>query len=271
MKITALLENTVKDPALKAKHGLSFYIETTKHKVLFDLGPDDSYIHNAQMMGIDLTQVDTVIISHGHYDHGGALASFFSINDRAKVFLRPQAFGPYYYKRLFKKKYIGLDVELVVNDRIFYTDDTLPIDEELFIFSDVQGQHSGKSGHCLHKKTANGYKRDDFLHEQNLIVTAEGKSVLFSGCSHRGIDNILKAAENHQSGIQAVFGGFHLFNPTTKAVESPKLIGELANELAESDIVYYTGHCTGNDAFEILKGIMGEKIQYFATGSVVEF
>ena len=70
MKIVMLVENTVKDTKLKSKFGLSIYIETSKHKILLDLGPDDTYLHNARKMSIDLTEVDTVVLSHGHFDHG---------------------------------------------------------------------------------------------------------------------------------------------------------------------------------------------------------
>ena len=179
MKITALLENTTKDTALTPKHGLSIYIETPKHKVLFDLGPDDTCLQNAQTMGIDLAQVDTVVLSHGHYDHGGALASFLKINDKARLYFHKQAFEPHYHKVLFVKKYIGLDKNQADNERIFFTDDKIRIDDELFLFSDVEGWLDTKSSRLLLKKTPAGYERDSFAHEQSLIVTAEDKSVLF--------------------------------------------------------------------------------------------
>ena len=70
MKIVSLLEN-IKTPGVKAKHGLSLYIETENHKILFDCGPDNKFIQNAKVKNIDLTKVDIVIISHGHIDHGG--------------------------------------------------------------------------------------------------------------------------------------------------------------------------------------------------------
>lgn len=76
MRIISLVENTAR-AELKAKHGLSLYIETDNHRILFDLGPDKTLYANAKKRNIDLTKVDTVIISHGHADHGGALKDFF--------------------------------------------------------------------------------------------------------------------------------------------------------------------------------------------------
>ena len=71
MKITALVENRT-NTGMKTAHGLALFIETGKHKLLFDLGPDETLFENAKRKGVDLSAVDTVIISHGHRDHGGA-------------------------------------------------------------------------------------------------------------------------------------------------------------------------------------------------------
>jgi len=269
MKISALVENTTIDSALIPKHGLSIYIETANHKILFDLGPDDTCLHNAKIMGIDLAEVDTVVLSHGHYDHGGALASFLKINNKARLYFRRYAFEPYYQKKLFTKKYIGLDQSLADNERIIFTDDTLRIDDELFIFSDIEGQFDTKSNRVLLKKTPNGYVQDDFIHEQCLIVSEGDKAALFSGCSHRGINNILRAAYKHQPVIQAVFGGFHLYNPISNAVEPPEVVTRLATELSERETVFYTCHCTGKIAFEIMRGVMDDKVQYLSTGTII--
>ena len=81
MKITALVENK-SSCELAAVHGLSLYIETDRHKLLFDLGPDDTLLKNAQKRDIDLRQADTVVLSHGHSDHGGAQIGRASCRER---------------------------------------------------------------------------------------------------------------------------------------------------------------------------------------------
>jgi 7,8-dihydropterin-6-yl-methyl-4-(beta-D-ribofuranosyl)aminobenzene 5'-phosphate synthase len=186
VKITVLVENTTKNMALKPKHGLSLHIETPNHKVLFDVGSDDTYLCNASKLGVDVTEVDTMILSHGHKDHGGALSGFLKVNTKAKVYIHKKALEPHYIKVLFAKIYIGLDKNLAENERIVFTDDTIKIDNELFLFSNVEGQFDTKSQRVLLKKTANGYVRDDFAHEQNLIISTGDKVVLFSGCSQIG-------------------------------------------------------------------------------------
>jgi len=270
MKITVLAENTANRADLKTVHGLSIYIETPKHKLLFDTGPEDIAFVNAAKLGIDLADVDTVVISHGHDDHGGALKRFLESNSKARIYIRRQAFEPHFADVAGEKKYIGLDAELAENERIVFTGDAMLIDDELFLFSAVEPSLDTQSRKVLLKQGADGLEQDDFTHEQNLILTAEGKSVLFSGCAHSGVNGILKEALRHQPDIYAVIGGFHLYNPNSKATEPEELVRRLAENLADSETVFYTCHCTGQKAFDIMRETMGEKLKYLSTGSVVE-
>jgi len=96
MKITALVENTSCDPDLGAEHGLSLYIETRRQKILFDMGQTDLFVSNAERLGINLSEVDLAVLSHGHYDHGGGLRRFLEINKRATVYLSRYAFEAHY-------------------------------------------------------------------------------------------------------------------------------------------------------------------------------
>ena len=102
MKIITLLENGACDAALGSAHGLSLYIETPKHRILFDMGPDEQFLSNAEKLGVDLREVDLAILSHGHYDHGGGLEAFCKRNPTAKIYLRKGAFyecgGAAYYR-----------------------------------------------------------------------------------------------------------------------------------------------------------------------------
>ena len=104
MKIQVLLENTSLRQDLLAEHGLSLYIETGEHKILFDMGQTEAFAYNAEQMGIDLSQVDIAILSHGHYDHGGGLKYFMGINQKANIYLNRYAFSPFYNGA---EKYIG--------------------------------------------------------------------------------------------------------------------------------------------------------------------
>jgi len=270
IRAIALVDNTSSSADLKTVHGLGIYIETRKHKLLFDLGPDDTCFVNAEKLGVDLAEVDTVVISHGHYDHGGALARFLDINGKANIYIRRQAFEPHFARAGGEDEFIGLDPELAKDVRIVFTDSAVEIDDELFVFSDIRQSLGTQSSLALFKGAPDEFVQDDFDHEQSLIVTTEGKAVLFSGCSHSGIPGILSAALRRQPYIDAVFGGFHLFNPNTGVYESDELIETLAGELSMETPVFYTCHCTGDNAFARMRETMGEKLQYFSVGSIVE-
>ena len=135
MKITALVENR-SSCDLTPVHGLSLYIETERHKLLFDLGPDGTLLKNAEKRGIDLGQVDTAVISHGHFDHGGALAAFLKVNHTAKVYIQRRAFEKHFSKSLgFVKVPVGLDRKLMDHPQVVLVDGEYRIDEELLLFT----------------------------------------------------------------------------------------------------------------------------------------
>lgn len=264
MKITSLVENT-SHCELKAIHGLSLYIETQKHKILFDLGPDMTLFENAKKRNVDLGGVDTVIISHGHSDHGGALREFLKRNSRAKVYIQRTAFEPHYTKVLFLKISVGLDETLKTHPQIVLVDGDHQIDDELFLFT-VQERdrcYSTANDALLDK---NG--KDPFSHEQNLILT-ENRSVLIMGCGHTGVVNIMNRAKAYQPKV--CVGGFHLYNPATKKVVSPTLLDEIADELKKyQDMRFYTCHCTGESAFKYLAE-RTPNLFYLSCGEELEF
>ena len=99
MKIVNLIEDTKGVNGCHHEHGLSFYIETENHKLLLDTGATDAFLDNAIVLGIDLKKVDTVIISHGHYDHTGGLLAFTAINPSAKIYIQKAACGEFYNYR----------------------------------------------------------------------------------------------------------------------------------------------------------------------------
>ncbi|WRK52351.1 MBL fold metallo-hydrolase [Coprobacillaceae bacterium CR2/5/TPMF4] len=111
MRITSLVENTTKSE-LKTKHGLSLYIETKSHKILFDLGSDSTLFENAMKRNIDISKVDTVIISHGHFDHGGALKKFLDINSVANIYVQKEPLNHITVKPYFLKYQLELIVSL---------------------------------------------------------------------------------------------------------------------------------------------------------------
>jgi 7,8-dihydropterin-6-yl-methyl-4-(beta-D-ribofuranosyl)aminobenzene 5'-phosphate synthase len=88
MTWTVLSDNRTQNPSLQTEHGLSILLETEKHRILLDTGASDVFIRNAEVMGINLSTVDNLFISHGHSDNAGGLKHFMAINDKAKIRVR---------------------------------------------------------------------------------------------------------------------------------------------------------------------------------------
>jgi len=102
MKWTVLVDNRTNDPVLETEHGLSVFLETERHRILLDTGASDMLIRNAKQLGIDLSTVDYVFISHGHNDHAGGLKHFMKVNDTAKIIVSPDALsGKFFSKRRY--------------------------------------------------------------------------------------------------------------------------------------------------------------------------
>lgn len=270
MRITALLENTTATPAVRARHGLSLYIETARHKLLFDLGPDGTFADNAARLGIDLRAVDTVILSHGHRDHGGGLARFLSENDTAKIYLRPAALDPHYIRVCGIPIPVSIDASLVAGDRFVPTDGVTVIDEELTVFSDVEQAFPLPASDRKLWRRDGKLTPDDFAHEQSLLLTEDGKTALFCGCSHAGIVNITRRACTLAEGtVDTVIGGFHLYNPPTRRYESRAYIGAVAAALRETGSTFYTCHCTGGRALRQMRPTLGDRLRCLSTGETL--
>lgn len=259
MKITSLVENTTTS-GFKTKHGLSLYIETEKHTVLFDLGPDGTLFENAAKRGVDLAKVDTVIISHGHSDHGGALKAFLDRNSAAKVYVQRSAFAPHYSRLLCLNIPVGLDETLRTHRQIVLLDGDCRIDDELTLFTVPK---TDRLFSPVNRVLYDAQGRDTFAHEQNLVIS-EHQTALIMGCGHAGIANILEKAQAYRPKL--CIGGFHLWNPTTKKTVSRALLRGIAAELQQyPDTEFYTCHCTGKTAYRYLAKQL-PNMHYFACG-----
>ncbi|MBE5759517.1 MAG: MBL fold metallo-hydrolase [Clostridiales bacterium] len=263
MKIISLVEN-ISHSELEAGYGLALYIETEKHTLLFDLGPDETIIRNAKKRGIDLSLVDTVIISHGHWDHGGALEAFLKINDHAKIYIQKEAFAPHFRKYMGDEAYIGLETSLMENKQFVLLTGDHEIDEELFLFTVTNiEKNRSEANDTLFMEDG----LDRFSHEQSLIIKGE-KNTLIMGCGHTGVTNIMEKAAVFAPKV--CIGGFHLYNPTTKKTVSDALLENIAAELSQYDTDFYTCHCTGEEAFRYLSEKL-RHMEYFSCGEAIGY
>ena len=220
MKITVLSENSVgksNSLNLKAENGLSLFIEFDERKILFDTGQSDLFIRNARKMGLDLSEVDFLVISQGQFDHVGGLKHFQKINKKAKVFLHINAAKKFCTRILgFFPYYVGLDQKtLAKNSRTYFIDEDTQIEDKIILvegFTEVFPQPG--SDKTLFE-IENRFIPDKFKDELAMLLIENDEIVIFSGCSHSGIVNILDEVRifSKNMRIKATFGGFHIHNP----------------------------------------------------------
>jgi 7,8-dihydropterin-6-yl-methyl-4-(beta-D-ribofuranosyl)aminobenzene 5'-phosphate synthase len=281
MRVTTLIENDRVEGRedLTAEFGLSLHIQRGDLQILFDTGASGAFADNAGRLGIDLKQVSVAVLSHHHFDHGGGLRRFLAGNERARVHLRASGWAPRYFRTLVVvKRPIGLDPSLFDRyaHRFEFVTESLEIAPGVFLLTDIGAQHPRPQGNRHLFVERNGeLEPDPFEHELVLVVLEDDGMVVFTGCSHHGILNMMEAARSRFPGlsIKAVFGGFHLigvpfFDSMAAPREEVEAIGRKILDLTEGPV--FTGHCTGRKAYGVLAGVMGSSLRPFSTGTSVE-
>lgn len=281
MRITALVENTRLESRkdLSMEHGLSLHVYRDDKQILFDTGTTEAFSDNAEKLGVNIQEVDIVVISHHHFDHGGGLAHFLGANQKAKVYLRKCEEREYYFRALgVINKFVGLDRSLFQRyaDRFDFVDEFTEISPEVYIFTKIGKPYPlPKGNRHLFAEKGNTRELDSFEHELIMVIREEQGLVVFTGCSHSGILNMIDTVVKQFPGvpIKAVFGGFHLIGlPILNTMAGSKREVEgIGKDILKYPIdKLYTGHCTGMKAYRVLKGILGEKLEYFPTGRSIE-
>ncbi|NMM61335.1 MBL fold metallo-hydrolase [Clostridium sp. P21] len=278
MRIITLIEN-IKDDSnnLINEKGLCLYIEKDNKHILFDTGRTGNFIYNAKKLGINLENIDAVVLSHGHGDHGGGLIPFFKINSKAKVYMKIEASREFYFHYKLFNKNVSVSSKLFeeYSYRIQYMKNFTEVMKDIYIITDIHKHYEIPEGNkYLFVKKETKLIRDEFHHELIMVIKERDGICIFTGCSHNGTANMIKTAKDNfkDSNIKAVIGGFHLVKiPIIKSLTASRSqIDTLVNEIIASNVEkVYTGHCTGEKAYKKLKEVLGDKIQYIKTGTEI--
>lgn len=273
IRIVNLVENTKGVSGCLPAHGLSLYVETPRHRLLMDAGPGAMLVDNAEALDVDLSAVDTVVLSHGHYDHADGLPAFRALNPRAAIYLRQSALDAFYSDDGEKGlRYIGMAPEVFGLSRLNPISGTLRIDDELTLFGDITGRKYWPQANLRHRrKTSEAVIQDDYSHEQCLALFSEGRRVLLSGCAHSGILNILERYESlFDAAPDVVISGFHMMKQSEYGAAERQTIIDTARALKRYPTRFYTCHCTGLPAYEMMKAIMSDQLHYLHCGETME-
>lgn len=233
LKFTVLYDNYVAREGTTADWGFSCLVEGAGKTILFDTGTKPEILsHNVDALGIDLTKVELVVLSHAHEDHTGGLPAVLARKARVEVAF-PVSFGAEFAARVAKEGAVTRTVDKPVE-----------ICRNVFL--------TGEMG--------------DRIKETSLVLDTPGGLVVVTGCSHPGIVDILKRAkEIRNKPIRLVFGGFHLGNmPDADVQKIIAALKELGVERCGAT------HCTGDRAIALFKAAFGDRYQPVGTGRVIE-
>lgn len=274
-KITTLCENNVAQSGkrLIGEHGLSFFIEAGDSRILFDTGQNLAIAHNAEVLGIDLSRIDTVVLSHGHYDHSGGLKSLLDCNTNFRLCAHPDVFGPKVKGRGDKHKYIGIPVDRKVLEqkgiKIQLDKDPVLIAPGITATGEIPLENDFERVESVfYLKQGDDYGADTLTDDLALILDTEKGWVVVLGCSHRGVVNTLTHVTRitGRNTIHAILGGLHL------GQASDAKLGMIVDHLQAFELEKIgVGHCTGPKAFLALANAFKEKVFLNTVGNRIEF
>ncbi len=232
MKLTVLVDNhTYIDRYYLGEPAACYLIEDGERAVLFDTGYSDVFIENARRMGIDLSRVTDIVLSHGHNDHTGGLAPFLArFSQPLRLYAHPCAFLP--------KRCEGLDIgcplspaELPARVEVHLSKEPVWVSAHVRFLGEIPRVYDFERG-AVGETMADGagWMADELKDDTAISLAGQDGIFIVTGCSHSGVCNAVAAAKALSGGdhVLGVLGGFHLFEPNervTRTIETLRSLG----------------------------------------------
>jgi 7,8-dihydropterin-6-yl-methyl-4-(beta-D-ribofuranosyl)aminobenzene 5'-phosphate synthase len=272
--MTTLNDNTAGMGNFLAEWGLSILLETEDQKILLDTGTSNSAVHNAEALGIDLSLVDRIVLSHGHGDHTGGLRDVLrKMNKEIEIIAHPDVWQAKYDKRKDQPyRYIGIPFQRealeTLGARFYLTRQPFNISEDILTTGEVPMVTDYETiDPFIFVKEGNTYRTDQVMDDQAVIVKTELGLAIFLGCAHRGMLNTIYQAQKITgvSEIFAVIGGAHLITASRERLEKTlaalKKLGIQKMGLC---------HCTDLPAASVLAHEFGDVFFFNKAGTSIE-
>lgn len=278
MKLTILVDNKTERTDCRAEWGLAILIESRERKILFDTGASPMFAENAGAMGVDLSDTDALVFSHGHFDHTGGAEAFARLNQTAPIYIHEDALYETCGERrgVIKENNNGVPWDDALRKalwpRLRFTNGLQQIAEHVWLAGDIPSMEeyppTENFYRRLHVKSPDGadeirFQPDPMNHEQCLIVEEDGKLHVFSGCSHKGVIPTLTHVSRlfPDKRIAGLVAGMHLYSL------SKDRRSRIIDALSAMELDYVVPlHCTGMEAIVELKIKMGDKCRILTAG-----
>ncbi len=233
MKLTVLIDNnTLIGRFFRGEPGVSYHIEDGDKRILFDVGYSDAFINNARELSVDLSDIDYVVLSHGHLDHTwglGPLVQLYKENaieaigvGKPTLIAHPLALDA---RTLDDLGQIGPLLTLEKLSEAFHIElnkEPVWLTKRLVFLGEIDRTNEFEGKTPIGKLEKNGTKEDDYVIDDTaLAYKSPDGLVIITGCSHSGICNIIEYAKKvcGEDKIVDILGGFHLLNPSTEQLQ----------------------------------------------------
>lgn len=278
LKLIVLVEDStnLSNPNLIAKHGLSFFLESkimnVISKIIMDVGPaPDIALRNAERLGLDIRKSDSIFITHGHYDHVGALSAFLKFIDRPiPVISHPDIIDQ---KIAFRPRLISIGMDSkqfeMWSDHFIFNLKPFEISKGVMTSGEIMRSTDFEDVKGFWKIKNNLFTKDNLFEEQSLVINIRNKGlIILIGCGHPGVINIIRHIQKitEIKKIHAVIGGMHLLKADRNKIL--KVIKELLT--LDFDFVHPC-HCTGTKAINLFMNSFEERCIPIQTGSILRF
>jgi 7,8-dihydropterin-6-yl-methyl-4-(beta-D-ribofuranosyl)aminobenzene 5'-phosphate synthase len=252
------------DKVFLAEHGLSIFVEAGK-RILFDTGATNVFMHNAELLGIDLVTADVIALSHGHWDHTNGLNSFQPTGTRKKLLAHPQIFAD---RHRATGEYNGAGFtqqEAAARFNLILTTEPYQLDDHIYFLGEIPRANDFEAREAKFFFLDGQEKRPDFIMDDSALAIRTNQGlVIVTGCSHAGICNIVEYAKevSNDNRVHAVLGGFHLLDNSEQLEKTIAYFHE--NPVGH----LYPMHCTGLPALSRFHKTFG--IMKLCAGDVIE-
>ena len=275
INVTILADNTAGRGALRGESGLSILIESQTRNYLFDTGLGKLFSQNARLVNVELFGVDNIILSHGHYDHSGGLSRAFIQCPDARLILHRRAIERKYSSSTGRLRYIGLDkqtlnqVEQVSRDaKISWVEDKALYFPDAVIFPSGGREELPADWNFFLDSPDSGTVPDRFEDEISLLLHGEDCAMLFVGCSHCTLPQLVEKAESlTDKPLRYILGGSHLNKVSDYEIE---FTADFFRERPQCEL--FLGHCTGVNGFaRLYHALDGQNLTPFHSGWTANF
>jgi 7,8-dihydropterin-6-yl-methyl-4-(beta-D-ribofuranosyl)aminobenzene 5'-phosphate synthase len=271
-KLSLLVENTARGAGILGEHGLCWHVESEGGSLLFDLGQGLTLASNAGRMKLDWQAADSVVFSHGHYDHVGGWRKWHKELAQAQIFLHPDALNPKYQAKTDGRKHPAGDPQFADSlkepgTHLHLSKEPVEVLPGIWTTGEVPRATEFEDTGGDFYTGAGGSERDALLDDVSLFFNTEKGLVVILGCAHAGLINILHycmALTGER--IHAVVGGMHLLHASeTRMLETLRALREIAPDYLAPN------HCTGDAAVARIYANFPERMLELHAGQSMQF